>query len=203
MSGVGETSDCARFVPLLPAFTGASDPAAQASALRQHLRECRSCRREAADYQQAGQVLRQAAHAHAEAAEPSFSRMHEQIMDRIAALRDGAEPVLAPRTPRWRRVGPVLLATAALLLIAFGIELGVGAPTPSVWDRSSIAVPKATGVQVLPYSGARAEVRPVGLERSGSAESGIGPGMRGRGAWRVEVEDFDIAVEPAILRQRR
>ena len=182
---------CEQVAGLLPGFVGEELDAPEVAEVQAHLRGCAGCRREAAGYLQAGKALRRAALEVASHCEISFADEHAAIMARVAALEtDAGRGDGGPW--RWR----VLLAAAALLLAAFGFWLASGRETETIWDRPA-RTPDAGVVQVLPYAGSPAVIVPAGIQESGSAESGIGPGMMGRGELREEVE-----LLPAVHTQR-
>ena len=190
---------CAVVRPLLAGFVGEELPQAQLDEVQAHLRVCVPCRREAADFLQAGKALQAAALDVAARDDVPFDEMHRDIM---AAVTEAAERGDAPQLPvRGMRL---MVFAAAVMLAAFGFWLAAKAqPDDSIWDRPGMSGPVADtvfadGVDVLPYAGTPAEIRPVGLDEPGSAESGLGTGMAARGSLRHDVE-----ILPAVYREPR
>lgn len=185
---------CARVRTLLPLFVGSdlcADVPAEAQqllALREHLRECGGCRREAADLQQSNKALRASfAAARPRVEESSFTTMHASIMAAVqtdAALRERGHRAA------WRR--PWLFASAAALFLA-GVWFVRAPGGLTLMRRAPIATPIGSdaAVRAVPWAGPRVELEPLGEESwtYGAAESGFGAGMMGRGRLRALVEE--------------
>ncbi|MCB9877198.1 MAG: hypothetical protein H6835_06295 [Planctomycetes bacterium] len=208
--------DCAYVRPLLP-MLAAEDPDGEAAGtcaaqVRAHLRECVGCRAEAGGFLRAGRALRDAVAAR-DAAVPDDALqqdLHAAIMARVAEIEwqdgPGHEAVTSAYGPgvlgfaRWRRELPwrhvVALGAAAMLLAAigfwaFGFWLGHGGERDSIWSRQPLQATSTGPLRAVPYAGPRFELLPVGLpiDDQGSAESGVGPGMMGRGRLRTPIDE--------------
>jgi len=183
---------CQRVAPLLAGFVGEELPHPQVEQVQGHLRECTTCRREAADYLQANKALQNAALAVAAADDVPFDEMHHQIM---AAVDQEADRMAARREPVWGM--RLMVFAAAVMLASFGFWLAArGQSEDPIWVRPgqngqgyapSFSGPVADHV-VVPYAGQQAQIRPVGLDQPGSAEVGVPPGMSARGHLRMNVE---------------
>lgn len=176
-----KSQPCARIQVLLPGFVSEELADGQLDEVHTHLRECVGCRRDAADYMQANKALHRAAIAATVALEVPFDDMHAEIMQRVTA-----DDVVAVAPLAWGT--RLMLVAAAVLLAAFGFWLGADSEPQSIWVRPGGTALVNEGIVVVPYAGEPAEIRPVGLESAGGAESGIGTGMAGRGINRTPVE---------------
>ncbi|MCK5941685.1 MAG: zf-HC2 domain-containing protein [Planctomycetes bacterium] len=190
---------CRQFSPMLAGFVGEELPREQLERVQEHLRECCGCRREAADYMQANKALQGAAFAVAARDDVPFGEMHHRIME---AVEREADQLLARNEPVWGM--RLMVFAAAVMLSAFGFWLAAGAQgEDEIWQRpgysgaGTSSGPVADHV-VVPYAGSPAEIRPVGLDEPGSAESGVGAGMSGRGSLRRDVE-----ILPAVHYEQR
>ncbi|MEO6598085.1 MAG: hypothetical protein ABIP94_25350 [Planctomycetota bacterium] len=188
---------CSRARDLLPLFVGGDLPVGkhvgggQPSVLRAHLLACSDCRREAAGLQQANKAMRAAcAAARPAVLDTMFVDMHASILTAVQAEVARREPGLRSA---WRR--PWFWAAAAVLFLA-GVWLVRDPGGLTLLQRAPIATPvSADGpVLVVPWAGPRVEIEPLGEESwtSGSAESGVGPGMMGRGRLRALVDEGTV-----------
>ncbi len=196
---------CDRISALLPGFVSEELADEQLGQVHAHLRDCVGCRREAADYMQANKALHRAAVAATVEHDVPFEDMHADIMrrvtaDNVIAVADSdwpdsgwpdSEPESRLADTQWG--SRLMMVAAAVLLASFGFWLGADPEPQSIWSRpgtshsGSMALVDE-GIVVVPYAGSPADIRPVGLESAGGAESGIGTGMAGRGVNRMPVE---------------
>ena len=167
----------------LPLFVGGDLEAGRSSLVREHLRDCPTCRREAAGLQQPLKHLRRLAATPVD--EAVFESLHDEILERVAA-EVGAErsPVGARRM--W------LAATVAAASFVIGWWLVRPAALPDALDRPPIGTSvRYTGpVQVVPYAGERVPLRSLGAEEW----SGNGPGSGMLERWRLR----SLVEEPAL-----
>ena len=148
----------------LPWFVGDELDHGRVPAVREHLRDCMACRREAAALQQSLGALRSgAAAAAARVDDAMFTDLHHSILARVEAA-EAAEGTMAPNgrraAPRW------LLTAAAAALVAVGFWFGMGRGGDDIWGRpaTQTSMPADGRVMVVPYAGPRVELRPLGNE---------------------------------------
>jgi len=176
-------------------FVGDDLDAGSAAQVRAHLRECVVCRNDAASLQQAIKGLRGLATAgHPDVDDAMFTAMHASIVERIDAESHALGRV---RGRGWWRVLP-LAAAAAVFAIGWWSVRGLDGG--SVFDRPPLGtlVDHGVPVKVVPWSGPRVPLQPLGDERSepDAASGGVGPGMMGR--WRLRtLEGVDPSARSA------
>ena len=200
------TASCSAVLELLPWFVGDDLDATRSEVVRVHLRDCSSCRLEAAALQQATKAL-QGVRGTMESAplgsaiggskamgvvgEPMFAAMHASIVQAVRTEATRLET--APRStlaPRW------LPLAAALTLIAVGWWWVRETSPLDVMHRRPIDMPLIDDVRVVPWAGPRVPLQPLGFEAppsDGGADSGVGQGMMGRGRLRERASDLGAA----------
>lgn len=174
-------SSCERIEVMLPGFVSEELADTQLQEVHEHLRGCVPCRREAADYMQAGKALSRAATAKVAEVDVPFDDMHAAIMQQVTA-----DEVVAVAETAWGT--RLMLVAAAVLLAAFGFWLGTDPEPQSIWVRPGSRAVVDEGIVVVPYAGSPMKVRDVGHESTPGPERGLGTGMAGRGANRLQVE---------------
>lgn len=181
---------CDFVAPLLPGFVGEELAEKELTLVGEHLRDCCSCRRDAASYMQANKALRRAAESALLENEIDFDAMQATIMQRVSE-----HDVLAADAQSgggWANPWPnrLMVVAAAVLLCSFGFWLGAEVEPESIWVRPASVAVGDRGYVVLPYAGSPADIRPVGQYKYGDLldGDGIGSGMAGRGQLRTDVE---------------
>ena len=168
---IGDPSpECVRVRPCLPGYVGEELPPAQLRRVQAHLRDCRGCRREAAEHLQARQALRRAARARFACVEIPFAEQHAAIMRRVAEQE-------APLGLRPAPGGPLMVVAAAVLLAAFGFWLAAEVRPAPIGERAPAVAPaSAPLVRVRPYAGPSVELAPAALsDRAGEDADSDGP----------------------------
>lgn len=184
-------SRCRAIRDALPLFVGGDLAETRARAVRQHLRDCAACRREAAGLQQPLKRLRGLGAGAVD--EAMFASLQDAIVERVAAEACGDALGERPRThPAW------WAAAAAAALVSFLVGWWVVRPAagPALLRRAPIAMPVGDPGPsvVVPYAGPRVPLRLLGHEPgSGSAQ---GPGMMGRLRLRSLVEEAEDLPPP-------
>ena len=195
------TASCAAVLELLPWFVGDDLDPPSSELVRAHLRDCSSCRLEAAALQQATKALHAvrgtmetpASGAKAVDEESMFAAMHASIAEAVRTEALGLET--APRSTLTKRWLPL---AAALMMIGVGWWWVRGSSSLHLLHRSPIDIPSADGasVRVVPWAGPRVPLQPLGFEvqpSDGGAESGVGQGMMGRGRLRERADELGAA----------
>ena len=194
MSG-DPSPECARVRPCLPGYVGEELPPAQLRRVRAHLRDCRGCRREAAEHLQAQKALRRAASAQIECVGFSFAEQHAAIMQRVAEQQTREES-------RSAHGGRLMVVAAAVLLAALGFWLAAEVRPAPIGERPPAVAPaSAPLVRVVPYAGPSVELAPAALSDRRDERAipeGTGNGMMLRARLRPFIEFVDpIWVDPA------
>ncbi|HZN38313.1 MAG TPA: zf-HC2 domain-containing protein [Planctomycetota bacterium] len=195
------TASCSTVLELLPWFVGDDLDATRNEAVRVHLRDCSSCRLEAAALQQATKALlavretmesaTSGSKVMGVAEEPMFAAMHASIVQ--AVRTETANLEAAPRSMFVMRWLPL---AAALMLIGVGCWLVRETSSLQVMRRRPIDMPLVDDVRVVPWAGPRVPLQPLGFEvppSDGGADSGVGQGMMGRGRLRERAGDLGAA----------
>ena len=158
-------SSCAAVREALPWFVGGDLDKVHLDEVRDHLRDCVPCRREAAALQQG--VARLARHRDVRPAavdDDFFAAMHAGIVAQVevAAAATGAPPAKGLGRGRLRSWLPLAAAAA---LLAFGFWLGHGGE-PDLFVRPALhSTPTSLREPiVVPWSGPRFEMVPLGAE---------------------------------------
>lgn len=184
-------SRCRQIREALPLFVGGDLAGVRADAVREHLRDCTACRREAAGLQQPLKRLRGLGAAAVD--EAMFASLQDAIVERVAAEALGDVPGERLRThPAWWGAA----AAAAVLSCLVGFWVVRPEAGPALLRRAPIAMPVGDPGPsvVVPYAGPRVPLRLLGHEPgSGSAQ---GPGMMGRLRLRSLVEETDDLPPP-------
>jgi anti-sigma factor RsiW len=160
------TASCSAMLELLPWFVGDDLDATRSEVVRLHLRDCSSCRVEAAALQQATKALQSVretmesgplglaiggSKAMGVADEPMFAAMQASI---VQAVR--TEAARLETTPRPTFATRWLPLAAALTLIAVGWWVGARASSSlQVHQRRPIDLPLIDDVRVVPWAGPR------------------------------------------------
>lgn len=180
----------------LDAFVGGDLDGRDVEAVRDHLRECLSCRNAAASLHRAIKSLRGLATAgHPGVDEAMFATMHASILERVA----DDSPRGVERFARVRRALPIAAAMAVFAIGWWSVRTSAGA---SVFERPPIGtlVNGSGPVNVVPWSGPRVPLQKLGNEQwdaEADADGGVGPGMMGR--WRLRtLEGVDAPVRPRV-----
>ncbi|MBL9076064.1 MAG: zf-HC2 domain-containing protein [Planctomycetes bacterium] len=181
-------SSCRTIRRQLPLFVGGDLAVPAAADVREHLRGCQACRREAAGLQQPLLRLREVEPAVGD--EAMFTAMQQAIVARVAGAAAGSvRPVGRPLARPW------LVGAAAAALVSFLVGWGWVRTheRPSALQRPPIAMPVGHGDTELavPYAGDRVPLRLLGDEPGSSSTQG--PGMLGR--WRLR-SLVETPVEP-------
>jgi anti-sigma factor RsiW len=170
---------CTRILSWLPAFVGDELDVAAAATVRQHLRDCVDCRRQAASLQQARNALQRLAAAPAPGVDEAwFASLQQDVVAAVA--RQAERPA-----PRWWEAmrWPVSVAAAAALFSCGWWLVRDDGPESLLQRPPLVTTVGHAGASLgpakaVPWSGERLQMQPLGDE--GGVESGFGPGMMGR-----------------------
>lgn len=179
------SSSCADIRDLLPWFVGADLAAADLARVREHLQGCLACRRLAAGGQQAHKALQGLHEPPPGVDDDFFHRLQADVIAKVEAVTS--------ETSIGRRRWPWLVAAAAAFALGY-FGFTAASPEARVLHRDRLAVPTGEPARVVPWSGARVELQPLGHE--GPVEAlPVGSGMSGR--WQLRtLEDDAPAVRP-------
>lgn len=188
---------CARVREQLPWFAVGELDTVTATSVRAHLVDCHACRCEAAVLQRSHAALGALAAVDETPAETAmFADLHRDILAAVAT--EPAPSVATAGRASWWASGRALVAAAVLVVVGFWGGTIVGDQRHPGGDArlpsSSSAQPNSRTVvgespRVVPYAGARVELRPLGEDR-GDDEVEVGPsGLLVRRALRQLVED--------------
>jgi hypothetical protein len=173
---------CVPVRAMLPLFVGGDLEPAPAKAVRDHLRACAPCRREAGSLLQAVRGLRRAAEADPVPGvdDAMFARLHDRVMQRVEQM--GPAPRRAAFWTLLRRAG-VVAAAAALVLGGFWLSgQGGGLLQRPAIRADGVAAGSSPGLQHLGHEDRQAAVEPAGL------------GLMGRLSLRT-LEDEQVVLE--------
>ena len=136
--------DCRQVEQILDAYVACELPLDEAAQVREHLDSCRPCTMGAAEYGAALQALRSAGR-EAPAVDSSFYRALSDRLDRAAG------PYRAPQPVRWRFVGSVAAAAAAVLIAAIYLipSIDTGVPPSAQPGDGSVPVVSALRPQMV------------------------------------------------------
>ena len=191
------SASCGSVREQLPWFAGGELDASTAASVRAHLVDCHACRGEAAVLQRSHAALGALAVGDETPAETAmFADLHRDILAAVAT--EPAPSVATAGRASWWASGRALAAAALLVVVGFwgGTIVGdqrhpggdVRLPSPSAAQPASRTV-VGESPRVVPYAGARVELRPLGEDR-GDDEVEVGPsGLLVRRALRQLVDD--------------
>jgi hypothetical protein len=199
------SESCGRVRARLPWFAGGELDIGTAASVRAHLVDCHACRCEAAVLQRSHAALGALATAVETPAETAmFADLHRDILAAVAA--EPAPSVPTGARASWWASGRALAAAAILVVVGFWGGTVVGDRRSPGADARPLS-PSASQVgsrtvvgespRVVPYAGARVELRPLGEDR-GDDEVEVGPsGLLVRRALRQLVDD-GVPVPPVV-----
>jgi hypothetical protein len=187
--------DCDSIREALPWFVGSELEPEHMASVRAHLVGCVACRGEASALQQGTARLQRASTAPVPGVDDAFfADLHRSIVARIETV--DAAPVVAQAAGvrGW-------LVLAAVLLVGFGFWLGRGGES-SIFDRPPLATPAAFDgpATVVPYSGPRVTLRPLGNE---AVEGEPGADLDGRRAGMMARDRLRDLVDEKMVLPRR
>lgn len=199
------STSCGPVREQLPWFAGGELDASTAASVRAHLVDCHACRGEAAVLQRSHAALGALAVGDETPAEAAmFADLHRDILAAVAA--EPSPSLATGGRASWWASGRALAAAAVLVVVGFWGGIVVGdRRDPGAGARllsTSAAQPGSRTVvgespRVVPYAGARVELRPLGEDR-GDDEVEVGPsGLLVRRALRQLVDD-GVPVPPVV-----